>query len=140
MPPGEQILGLFILAALVAWLVIRVRRRPHKPFSEVAPKPLTVAAIVEGAEASSQSNAADHGGVAESNPAGPDVSELDQELKEIYDKAGHPDSLTEAKEKVNALATELAERDGIDNDEALRTAYRTSIAEHREYLAAKGLT
>jgi len=139
-PPGEQILALFILAALVAWLVIRVRRRPHKPFSEVAPAPLTVAAIVEGAEASSQSNAADHGGAAESNPAGPDVSELDQELKEIYDKVGHPDSFTEAKEKVTALATELAERDGIDDDEALRTAYRTSLAEHHEYLAAKGIT
>jgi hypothetical protein len=139
-PPGEQILGLFILAALVAWLVIRLRNRPQKPFSEVAPKPLTVAAIVDGAETSSESKAADQGVVAESNPAGPDVSELDQELKEIYDKAGHPDSFTEAKEKVTALAAELAERDGIDNDEALRTAYRTSLAEHHEYLAAKGIT
>jgi hypothetical protein len=69
----------------------------------------------------------------------PDFSVLEGELKDIYEAVGHPDAFAEAMEKVHALASELFARDDITKDEALYAAFLKSLAEHRDYLAAKGL-
>jgi hypothetical protein len=125
-----QLLGLVILAALAFWLLRRARRRSEKRYEELAPEPPTVSEIVAAAEP-----------VAESNGTPPEEAEPHEEaeLREIYEKVGKPEAFAEAKEKVVDLAAQLVEREGLDMDEALRTAYRRSLAEHREYLAAKGL-
>jgi hypothetical protein len=131
-----QILGLVLVGLLLIWLVLRARKRSQKRRT-----PPTVSTIVASAgPVAAESNGSAPELVAASNGTGPDTSELEAELRAIYDKVGHPDSFDEANEKVTALATELAERDGIDKDKALRTAYRTSLAEHQQYLAAKGIT
>jgi hypothetical protein len=148
-----QILGLALIALLLIWLVLRARKRAQKRRT-----PPTVSTIVAAAgPVAAESNgsapelaAASNGAVPEA-PEPDEVSESDEasepdeipdpeaELREIYDKVGHPDSFDEAKGKVTALAGELVERDGIDMNEALRIAYGRSLDEHREYLAAKGL-
>jgi hypothetical protein len=129
-----QLLGLVILAALAFWLLRRARRRSEQRYEELAPKPPTVSAIVAAAEPVAAKPVAAKP-VAEPNGSPPEEAEL----REIYEKVGKPEALVEAKEKVVDLAAQLVERDGIEMDEALRTAYRRSLAEHREYLAAKGL-
>jgi hypothetical protein len=145
-----QILGLVIVAGLAVWLVRRAVKRSHNRYEELAPNPVTVEAIVADAESAAtsngaqpervaQSNGTDSEPVAQSNGAGPEPSELEAELREIYDRVGRPDSFEEAKGKVTDLAAELVERDGIEMNEALRVAYRRSLAEHRSYLAEHGL-
>jgi hypothetical protein len=148
--PLIQILGVVVIAILAVWLVRRARARSQSKYEQLAPHPPTVSEIVAAAEPVAESNGSDSQVVAESNGAtpklvaisngaGPEVSELEAELREIYDKVGHPEAFEEAKGKVTDLAADLVERDGTDMDEALRTAYDRSLAEHREYLTAKGL-
>jgi hypothetical protein len=120
----SQILGLVILAALAVWLVRRAHRRSEERYRQFSPQLPTVSAVVAAAEP-----------VARSNGSPPEEAEL----REIYDKVGKPEAFGEAKEKVVSMAAELVVRDGIDMAEALRIAYRRSLAEHREYLAARGL-
>jgi hypothetical protein len=124
-----QLLGLVILAALAFWLLRRARRRSEQRYEELAPEPPTVSAIVAAAKPVVAKP------VAESNG----TPQEEAELREIYEKVGKPDAFAEAKEKVVDLAAQLVEREGLGMDEALHTAYRRSLAEHREYLAAKGL-
>jgi hypothetical protein len=69
-----------------------------------------------------------------------DCREMREELQRIYSLVGHADSLPEALEKVQALADDLVVQEGCRADEALYIAYRRSLDEHRDYLAAKGLT
>ena len=148
--PLVQILGLVVIAVLVVWLIRRARARSQSNYEKHAPEPPTVSEIVAAAKPVEDSNGSDPDLVAESNGsdpepvaslngAAPEISGLEAELKEIYEKVGKPDSFEEAKGKVTDLAAELVEKDGVDMDEALRTAYRRSLTEHREYLAAKGL-
>jgi hypothetical protein len=132
-----QILALVLVVALVFWLVRRARKRSQSR-DEHAPQPSSVAPIAAKVETAESDHEVPEL-VAESNGADPEPTELEAELKEIYDKVGEPDSFGEAKEKVTALAADLVERDGIDMNEALRIAYLRSLVEHREYLAAKGL-
>jgi hypothetical protein len=130
-----QILGLVLVALLLIWLVLRARKRAQKRRT-----PPTVSTIVAAAgPVAAESNGSAPELVAASNGTGPETSELEAELREIYDKVGHPDSFDEANEKVTSLADDLVERDSIDKDEALRIAYGRSLAEHREYLTAQGL-
>ena len=69
-----------------------------------------------------------------------DWAEMEDELRRIYELVGKPSAFPEAKGKVTLLADCLATERGIDRDEALRLAYDRSLAEHREYLAAKGIS
>jgi hypothetical protein len=119
-----QFLGLVIIAALAFWLLRRAHRRSQRRYEQLAPQPPTVSAIVDAAEPVARPN----------RPLREEA-----ELRKIYERVGKPEAFGEAKEKVVELAAQLVERDGIGMDEALRTAYRRSLAEHREYLAAKGL-
>jgi hypothetical protein len=133
--PLIQILGLVLIGLLLIWLVLRARKRSQKRRT-----PPTVSTIVAAAEpVAAKSNGSAPELVAVSNGAGPEPPELEAELREIYEKVGHPDSFHEANEKVTSLAGDLIMRDSIDKDEALRIAYGRSLDEHREYLAAKGL-
>ena len=70
---------------------------------------------------------------------GNDSAEMDEELQRIYELVGKPWAFKEAKGKVEEFADQLA-ADGMDRDEALRRAFDRSLAEHREYLAAKGIS
>ena len=69
-----------------------------------------------------------------------DLAEMEDELRRVYELAGKPSAFPEAKGKVTLLADCLATERGIERDEALRLAYDRSLAEHREYLAAKGIS
>jgi hypothetical protein len=69
-----------------------------------------------------------------------DLAEMEDELKRVYELVGKPSAFPEAKGKVTLLADCLATERGIDRDEALRLAYDRSLAEHREFLAAKGIS
>jgi hypothetical protein len=69
-----------------------------------------------------------------------DLAEMQDELRRVYELVGKPSAFLEAKGKVTLLADCLATERGIDGDEALRLAYDRSLAEHREYLAAKGIS
>jgi len=66
-------------------------------------------------------------------------TEMDDELQRIYELVGKPWAFKEAKVKVDELAEQLT-LEGVAPDEALRRAYDRSLTEHREYLAAKGLS
>jgi len=130
-----QLLGLVFLGALIFWLVRRYTRRSHARYAQLAPPPPVMAMPERIAE----STATPPEPVGESNGSDPDVSELEEELRAIYAKLGQPEAFEEAKGKVTDLASDLVDDDGIDMNEALRIAYRRSLAEHREYLASKGL-
>ena len=143
-----QILGLLIIGGLVFWLVRRRNQRARNEqlaaqppsFSTFAAEPEPVAkSNGTDAEPVAEPNATDLEPPAEPNGSDPEVSELEQELRRIYDKVGKPDAFEEAKDKVTDLASDLVDEDGIEMNEALRVAYRRSLAEHREYLASKGL-
>jgi hypothetical protein len=134
-----QILGLLIVAGLVVLLFRWARQRSQKRYEALAPQPPSVSEIVAAADPVPKSNGSDPQAAAKSNGAGPDVSELEAELKEIYERVGQPEAFEEAKGKVTDLAAELVERDGVDMNHALRAAYLRSLTEHREYLAANGL-
>ena len=69
-----------------------------------------------------------------------DWAEMEDELRRIYELVGKPSAFPEAKGKVTLLADCLATERGIERDEALRLAYDRSLAEHREYLAARGIS
>jgi hypothetical protein len=68
-----------------------------------------------------------------------ECAEMDDELQRIYALVGKPHAFKEAKGKVEELADKLTV-EGVDRDEALRRAYTRSLTEHREYLAAKGIS
>ena len=70
---------------------------------------------------------------------GSDCAEMDEELQRIYEVVGKPHAFKEAKGKVEELADQLTS-EGVAPDEALRRAYSRSLTEHREYLAAKGIS
>ena len=69
-----------------------------------------------------------------------DLAEMEDELRRVYELVGKPSAFPEAKGKVILLADCLATERGIDRAEALRLAYDRSLAEHREYLATKGIS
>jgi hypothetical protein len=127
-PLAGQILALVVLACLAFLLLRRARRRSKERYEAAAPAPLTVSKIVGETESESAAPANGNGSPPE-----------EAELREIYERVGKPESFPEAKEKVVSLAAELVEQDDLEMDEALRTAYRRSLREHRQYLAAKGL-
>jgi hypothetical protein len=142
-------LVLVILGAL-GFLVVRwANKRSQARYEELAPMPPSALAIV-AADSAARSNgkhpepvAASNGNhpepVAATNGFDPEVTELEAELKGIYDRVGKPDAFEEAKGKVTEFASDLVNRDGIDMHEALRTSYRRSLTEHHEYLASKHL-
>jgi hypothetical protein len=150
-----QVLGLVILVALVFWLIRRFKKRADEHYEKNAPMPPTISEIMAEVAVSnggvhspsngvvpSPSNGVVPSPVAEvngSDDADPEVAELEGELRRIYEKVGQTDAFDEANGKVTDLAADLVEQDGLDMGEALRTAYRRSLAEHHEYLAAKGL-
>ena len=70
---------------------------------------------------------------------GNDCAEMDEELQRIYELVGKPHAFKEAKGKVEELAGQLT-TEGLAPDEALRRAYERSLTEHRDYLAAKGIS
>jgi hypothetical protein len=121
-----QFLGVVILVALLAWLLRNSRRRAEQRRASLLP-PMTAHQLIAEVQAAAAKEA----------ERDPDPSELDRELREIYERLGHPEAFREAKEKVTGLADELAERDGMSPGRALRAAYERSLAEHREYLAAR---
>jgi hypothetical protein len=134
-----QLLGLVMLALLVFWFLRRAKRRSDRQYEALAPRAPTaseIMAMAAGPNGSAPTPAAEVNGSDRSDPV---IGRLDAELRMIYERVGKPDAFDEAKGKVTDLATELVERDGIDMGEALRTAYRRSVTEHREYLVAKGL-
>jgi hypothetical protein len=139
MATAIQLLGLVILAALVFWLIRRAKKRADEHYEAHAPMPPTISEIMAEVAESNGGVPAPVAAVNGSDVSDPEIAELEAELQRIYEKVGQPDAFEEAKGKVTDLADDLAERDGIDMGEALRTAYRRSLTEHRDYLAAKGL-
>jgi hypothetical protein len=78
---------------------------------------------------------------ASSNGAAPRAwAEMETELRRIYELVGKPSAFREAKGKVEVLADCLCRERRIDHDAALKLAYHRSLTEHREYLAAKGIS
>jgi hypothetical protein len=138
---------LVIVVALVFWLVRNSRKRAQASDPPVAP-PQSAESII--AEVRSTADASENGRVLEPEPepngvepevviapngSESDIAELEDELRQIYERVGHPESFGEAKEKVTDLADQLVEEDGMSRDEALRAAYERSLTEHREYVA-----
>jgi hypothetical protein len=123
-----QLLALLVLAGLAFLLLRRARRRSKERYEAAAPQPLTVSGLL--ADGDSEPAARSNG-----NGSPPEEAEL----REIYERVGKPEAFGEAKEKVVSLAADLVERDHLEMHEALRTAYRRSLREHRQYLADKGL-
>jgi hypothetical protein len=77
---------------------------------------------------------------ADSNGGEIDCSEMEDELERIYALAGAPSAFPEALHKVEALANDLYRQLDCRPDEALYIAFRRSLAEHREYLSAQGIS
>ena len=67
-------------------------------------------------------------------------AEMEKELRRIYERVGKPSAFREAKGKVEVLADCLCRERRIEHDAALELAYDRSLSEHREYLAAKGIS
>lgn len=136
-----QVIGLVILGLLLFWLFRNARRRVEKRHAGQAPPPSAEALIAE-VRAASAANGIEperaNGSEPEANGFEPGTSDLEDELREIYERVGHPEAFEEAKRKVTRLAGELARDEGMPGNEALRMAYERSLAEHREYLAASG--
>lgn len=127
-PLVGQLLALVVLAGLAFLLLRRARRRSKERYEAAAPEPLTVSALL--ADGDSEPDAQSNG-----NGSPPEEAEL----RKIYERVGKPEAFGEAKEKVVSLAAELVERDHLEMGDALRTAYRRSLREHRQYLAARNL-
>jgi hypothetical protein len=111
-----------------------MRRRLRAEFAEIAETGRNGAAAPDTAEAQGDSRASSNG-----SKAG-DPRELENELRRIYEQLGKPSAFREAKGKVLVLADCLGGERGIDRDRALALAYERSLAEHREYLAAKRIS
>jgi hypothetical protein len=139
-----QVMGLVILGVLLFWLFRNARRRVEKRHAAQAPPPSAEALIAEvraaAAANGSEAETANGSEAETTNGSEPGTSDLEGELREIYERVGHPEAFDEAKRKVTDLAGELAEDEGMAMNEALRVAYERSLAEHREYLAARGPT
>ncbi len=121
-----QIIGLVILGLLLFWLFRNARKRVEKRHAAQAPPPSAEALIAEVRAA------------AAANGSEPGPSDLEDELREIYERVGHPEAFEEAKQKVTDLAGVLVRDEGMPGSEALRVAYERSLAEHRVYLTARG--
>ncbi len=137
-----QFIGLVILGLLLFWLFRNARRRVEKRHAAQAPPPSAEALIAE-VQAAAAANGSEpekaNGSEPETtNGSEPRTSDLEDELREIYERVGHPEAFEEAKRKVTDLAGELVQDEGMPGNEALRVAYERSLAEHREYLAARG--
>ena len=109
-----------------------MRRRLQSTFTGIAETHRTNGAVPVSSNDEQQGS---------SNGSGPrGWAEMEKELRLIYERVGKPSAFREAKGKVEVLADCLCRERRIDHDAALELAYDRSLAEHREYLAAKGIS